>query len=454
MAEYIAALVIFIIAIVAMLCFAVLLPSIHVKFWKIDFNMDSFWIAPFIAAIIVLAAQIIPFTTAMKGLWHFSTLNPIGILILFYSMVYISKFLDTTGFFQLCATWALKKSGKSATKLYFIIYAIVSVLTIFTSNDVVILTFTPFINYFARAAGISSKPFLFAEFFAANTWSMIFIISNPTNVVIGTGFDQNFGQFVEKMVLPTVAGGLCNVFVLYFLFKKQINQEFNITHDLGDPMSHIKSKVDMYVALFFMLGSIILMACSSIPGFSVEMWQLAGIMAIVLLIYNIFVDVKNRNQEGPSKLRTIFTTLPYPILPFLVSLFILVNALSIKGLFDDIGDGIGRLTNESEQISVAIFGILSTLAANILNNIPMSVAFVPIIQATSNPPSIGSVYASVVGANLGANLTPLGALAGLMWLGILKSEHINIGFKEFMKIGFIVTPICLAFTLSFMMFVV
>ena len=454
MPEYLATLIIFAVAIIAMLCCAVIIPSIHIKFKKVDFYMDSFWIAPFIAAIVVLCAQIIPFVTAMKGLWSFSTLNPIGILILFYSMVYISKFLDTTGFFQFCAVWALSKAGKSGKKLFFIIYAIVSVLTIFTSNDVVILTFTPFIHYFSKAAGVSSKPFLFAEFFAANTWSMIFIISNPTNVVLGTGFGQDFGKFVKYMVLPTFAGGITNVFLIYFLFRRQINKEFKVDHDLGDPMQHVQSKLDMYVAIFFMLGSIIIMACSSIPGFNVEMWQIAGIMALVLLVYNIVVDVKNWHQEGPSKLRRIFSTLPYPIIPFLIALFILVNALSIKGFFAAIGDGIGQLTNVSEQISVSIFGILSTLAANILNNIPMSVAFVPILQETSNPPSIGSVYAAVVGANLGANLTPLGALAGLMWLGILKQQKIDIGFKQFMQIGFIVTPICLAVTLSFLMFLV
>ncbi|KAH0793047.1 anion permease arsB family [Histomonas meleagridis] len=452
MPEYLPALITFIVGILLMICCSILSPSIHFKFGKIDFTMDSFWIGPFIAAIVVLGAQIIPFITAMEGLWSFSTLNPIGILILFFSMVYISKFLDTTGFFQLCASWALRKSGKSGKKLFFIIYAIVSVLTIFTSNDVVILTFTPFIHYFSQAAGVSSKPFLFGEFFAANTWSMIFIISNPTNVVLGTGFGQDFGKFVKYMVLPTFAGGLSNLLVLYLLFRKQINQEFEIDEeDLGDPMEHVQSKLDLFVGIFFMLGSIIIMACSSIPGFNVEMWQIAGIMAVVLLIYNIVIDIKNRHLEGPSKLRRIFSTLPYAIIPFLVALFILVNALSIKGLFTAIGGGIGKVTNKSEQVAVAIFGVLSTFAANILNNIPMSVAFVPILQETKNPPSLGSVYATVVGANLGANLTPLGALAGLMWLGILKQEKINIGFKEFIKIGFIVTPVCLVVTLAFLM---
>ena len=177
------------------------------------------------------------------------------------------------------------------------------------------------------------------------------------------------------------------------------------------------------------------------------MWIIAGCMALALLIYNIIIDIV-RKYDGPSKLRRIFSSLPYPIIFFLLSLFIIVNALKIKGLFNTIGKGLSNCVKSSEPLNVLIFGLISTLAANILNNIPMSVAFVPIIQATHSPPSRGAIYASVVGANLGANLSPLGALAGLMWLKILKEQVINIGFLDFMKVGFIITPITLLCTIG------
>lgn len=57
----------------------------------------------------------------------------------------------------------------------------VAILTIFTSNDIVILTFTPFICYFSKNAKINPIPYLVAEF-AATTYSMMLIIGNPTNI--------------------------------------------------------------------------------------------------------------------------------------------------------------------------------------------------------------------------------------------------------------------------------
>ncbi|EAX92474.1 hypothetical protein TVAG_331500 [Trichomonas vaginalis G3] len=113
-------------------------------------------------------------------------------------------FLDTTGFFKMCATWAIKKSGKSGTKLFMLIYFTVAFITILSSNDVAILTFTPFVTYFARAAGINPIPFLFGQFMSANSWGIMLIISNPTNVVIATGFGHDFGFYCKYAFFPAL----------------------------------------------------------------------------------------------------------------------------------------------------------------------------------------------------------------------------------------------------------
>ena len=45
------------------------------------------------------------------------------------------------------------------------------------------------------------------------------------------------------------------------------------------------------------------------------------------------------------------------------------------------------------------------------------------------------MYATVVGSNLGACLTPIGALAGIMWSSILKTHGLKFGYLDFLKIG-------------------
>jgi Na+/H+ antiporter NhaD and related arsenite permeases len=59
-----------------------------------------------------------------------------------------------------------------------------------------------------------------------------------------------------------------------------------------------------------------------------------------------------------------------------------------------------------------------------------------------------AALATAVGSNLGANLTPIGALAGIMWMTILTEKDFRISFLEFMKYGFLVTPVSLLACLS------
>ena len=44
-------------------------------------------------------------------------------------------------------------------------------------------------------------------------------------------------------------------------------------------------------------------------------------------------------------------------------------------------------------------------------------------------------YATVIGSNLGAYLTPVGALAGIMWSGLLKRHEVKFSFLDFIKYG-------------------
>jgi len=97
-----------------------------------------------------------------------------------------------------------------------------------------------------------------------------------------------------------------------------------------------------------------------------------------------------------------------------------------------------------------IFGIgfLSSLAAGVMNNHPMTIFFVKAFQspsfAATQTARLGSTTALIAGSNFGANFTLMGALAGLMWAKILSDKGYPISFKEFSKYGFLIMPIVTA----------
>ena len=76
----------------------------------------------------------------------------------------------------------------------------------------------------------------------------------------------------------------------------------------------------------------------------------------------------------------------------------------------------------------------------------MSVLFASILTDVNNHQLL-AIYATIIGSNIGAYLTPIGALAGIMWMSLLKKYDIKFTFFDFMKYGVIIVPAILLMSL-------
>jgi arsenical pump membrane protein len=410
-----------------------------------NIRIDTYFFGALLGPILIVLFGILSFSQILSGLEGTKSLNPFGILILFLSMVFMSIFLDITGFFEYCARVALKYASGNGRRLYFSLYLTVSVLTIFTSNDIIILTFTPFIYYFSKNAGIDPKPYLIAEFFAANTWSMMLYIGNPTNIVLAAAFNLRFDQYTTWMLLPALAAGFINMILLYSIFRKKINQPLKHTDSI-DPRSAITDPLSTILGLSMLASCIICLAIA--PYIRIDMWIISLGFGLALLLLLILRDLFVALTKEPinKKHFTVTSTIkkmPLSIIPFVLSLFITVEALRIYGVTADIGSFFNTLCKDSTTAATFLYGFSSAFTANIINNIPMTVAFVPIISATSHTTLLPAALATTIGSNLGANITPLGALAGIMWVSILRDKEVKLSFKEFITYGLLITPLTL-----------
>ncbi|MGI6359510.1 MAG: SLC13 family permease [Acholeplasmatales bacterium] len=166
------------ITLILMISSLLFFPKTKIGKW----SFDSYWLIVFLGALLI----ILTFTIDLKALWNGlinnNAMNPIKLVILFIMMTFFSLFLDELGFFKWLAYLLLKKIKHSQIVLFISLYALVGLLTIATSNDVIILTFTPLVTYFTREAKIKPLPYLFAILTAANTWSIMLIVGNPTNM--------------------------------------------------------------------------------------------------------------------------------------------------------------------------------------------------------------------------------------------------------------------------------
>ena len=404
----------------------------HIKIKKI--TLDTYWMIAILGAVILVATTLCPINEIVSSWTSTTAVNPIKILILFFSMTVISIYLDELGLFRFLASVAVNKAKGHQHVLFFVLYFLVAILTIFTSNDIVILTFTPFICFFCKHAKIKALPYLIAEFAAANTWSMMFIIGNPTNIYLATAAGITFIGYFKVMLVPTIVAGLTELLIIYLIFRKSLKEPLQNDEVVK---VHIDSKVDLIIGSSHLLICLIFLVIS--PYIGIEMWIISMICALSLLFCSLLMRLIRRKEW--IYLEDCFKRLPYQLIPFILSMSVVVIAINYQGIAEKIGEFLNK------GFLILNYGVSSYLLSNVINNIPMSILFSNVPTALTNGEYLKATFASIIGSNIGAFLTPIGALAGIMFSNLLAKYEMKFTFLDFIKYGSMISVPVLAVSL-------
>ncbi len=417
-----ASIIICAVTVVLMIACILFVPKLKIGKLKIR----PYWVVVLIGAVILLCVNWRLLPEVGSALIANTAVNPLKILALFIAMTVLSIFLDELGFFRFLASAVLKRAKSGQLRLFIYLYLMVSVLTTFTSNDIIILSFTPFVCYFAKSAKISPIPFLAAEFVAANTWSMALMIGNPTNIYLATAGGIDFLSYLKVSILPTLAAGAVALGMLLLVFGRKLRAPIS-----GEAEEvTIQDKPLLWVGLAHLIVCTVLLAIGAYIG--LEMWLIAVCAVGSLVIFNIVFAIVRKKR--PAALLACLRRIPYELVPFLLAMFTMIVILTEQGVTAAIADWLG------DTLTVLKYGVASFVAANVMNNIPMSVLFSSVISA-STAAAHSAIYATIIGSNICALFTPTGALAGIMWSSIVNQHGYKFGYVSFLKMGvFIALP--------------
>jgi arsenical pump membrane protein len=132
---------------------------------------------------------------------------------------------------------------------------------------------------------------------------------------------------------------------------------------------------------------------------------------------------------GPIEL--VRSAVAWQILAFLLGMFLLARGLQNVG-------SVNQSTGLEEQTGTTVTGVVSALGSALINNHSMALINLLAIQAM---PDAGRDHylAALVGGDLGPRLLPVGSLAGLLWLALLRRLGIDVSLRRFILIGAAVT---------------
>ncbi|KAJ5608298.1 hypothetical protein N7537_004917 [Penicillium hordei] len=160
-------------------------------------------------------------------------------------------------------------------------------------------------------------------------------------------------------------------------------------------------------------------------------------------------DIYRWSQETFPTVTVVVSHMPFALVPFAFTMFILVQALVTKGWVPVFAYGWDHWVEKTGTVgSIGGMGFLSVILCNFAGtNIGTTILLSRVIQAWQKIHEVSgipisdrtwwaTIYSMALGVNYGAFSTAFSAsLAGLLWRDILARKHIRVGSLEFARVN-------------------
>ncbi|WP_339296355.1 arsenic transporter [Paenibacillus sp. FSL W7-1279] len=385
-----------------------------------------------------------------------STISSAAITII--ATIVMAIILESFGFFNWAAEGLAARARGSGIRLFWYVNILCFLMTLFFNNDGSILITTPILLILLRRLGLKNHekiPYLLSGALIATASSAPIGVSNIVNLIALEIVDMDLYMHTIMMFVPATLGLLLLVSLLFLCFRRQIPRKLHVKkhmssgkHPLSGTMispedNHKRNKFMRNVLLFVFTVRVALFVASYF-GIPIEIVAILG--STILLSWRWIVLKIPPND--------LLKKTPWHILVFAFAMYVLIYALHNIGLtkvliqfFEPI------VSTDLLNASLLMGGLLSLLSILFNNHPALMVGTITLTNMNLDPLTLKISYlASVIGSDIGALLLPMGTLASLIWLHILKQHHVNIKWKDYIKVTVLTIPPTLLFTLVVLAF--
>jgi arsenical pump membrane protein len=362
-------------------------------------------------AVLLVAVGVIDLSQASDALRDLGpTVGFLAALLLIADGCRRERLFDALG-----AVMARGSRGNPQRLLAFV-FAIAAAVTAVLSLDATVLLLTPVV--FATAARIrtSPRPHVYACSHLANSASLLLPVSNLTNLLAFHASGLAFVRFARLMALPTIAAIGIEWIVLTRFFAVELRRP---RHAGSPPARPHLPRFPLAVLALTLAGFGLSSALRIDP-----VWvAAAGAVAMT-------APALARRAATPEQLGRAVEP---GFLIFVLGLGVIVQAASGRGLASAVRAVLPAGGSLPDLLGIAA---LSALLANVVNNLPATLMLIPVTAAAGH----GAVLATLVGVNVGPNLTYVGSLATLLWRRVLRAEDTDVQLGEFLRLGALTVP--------------
>ncbi len=330
---------------------------------------------------------------------------------------------EVGAFHRLAAAVEQRARAGTPARTFTMVFAVAACTAAVLNNDAAILLLTPFVIslgerlYPGQRAVITALAF--AVFLAPGVAP--FLVSNPMNMIVAEYAGIGFNAYARLMLPIAIVASL----VTYVVARIAFRRTFAMATAPTGPVRRVRARPGERAAVGLMLG--VFAAYPVVSACGGATWSVAVAGAIgSLVLARVF-----RIASAPS---VVARHVSFDILVFLWGLFLLVQALGSAGVAHALTAAY-QAAPAGTAAHLGLVGSLSALGSAVIDNHPMAMLN---MLAIDKAHGIKPILAALIGGDIGPRLLPIGSLAGLLWIDLLRRRGLSIGVGQFVRLGTLV----------------
>jgi Na+/H+ antiporter NhaD/arsenite permease-like protein len=352
-----------------------------------------------------------------------------NVVMLYFGMLFVTEALILSGAPAILAERFIPEgaSARWATLMVCIASGLISTVV---ENVAVVLMVAPVALAVAKRLNVSPAPMLIGIALCSNLQGAATMIGDPPSMLLAGNLNLTFDDFFWYLGRPGMffaveLGAVFATVVLWFSFRKYAGKA---------PASLGQQKLQSRTPLVLLLLLVAALSCSSIllPGQRYAMGAISVAFGLACVVwwarrYSVRTFVRQaRSLDWETGL-------------FIVGIFVVVGSLVQSGMTDRIAGWLGAVLGRDKFLSYTVLVWGSVLGSAFIDNVPFVAAMLPVCMGMARslgiPPEL-FCFGMMIGASVGGNITPIGASANIVAVGIAKRMGHTVGFREFMAVGF------------------
>ena len=326
------------------------------------------------------------------------------------------------------ADWIVKASPSTGIAIVLIL-AMTGIISIFVENVATVLVMAPIALSLCKKLKMNPTMFMVGLAVMSNLEGTATLVGDPPSMIFASYAGYTFNDFFihsgRLSIFFVVQTGLLAGCIFFYAVFARLREKTEVE---GEP---IISAVPAILLLALIFG---LAAISFIPK---EIPFLSGSFVMALGLSGILWYLLSQ-KKSKGETWELIKGLDWETIAFLIGIFVVVGAISETGLLKDFADFLANLTGGNKLAGFILVLAVSILISGFVDNVPYIIVMLPVAGNMAETLGIHKelyLFALLIGSCLGGNLTPFGASANVVAMGIVKKEGHPMSFAKWLKLG-------------------